>query len=213
MSVFSYYPCVRAPVWFFFLIFQILKDCSTKKRLKTFFSIYSKNQISVVAVDELIIFSMHVNFPKCLFFAVEVLEVDQNVQKITFFIFIQDMGYEMRKTISRVRGIFFDIQGDLSTCVLFHIWGVLELNLSKSFGRNNFARTCPIELILILICYAQCNFYLLCHSCQTEWVGCIKISNPLTLFPKRPFNLMTIIELSRKTCLGFYTKITYLMGY
>ena len=41
----------------------------------------------VVALDELIIFAMQGNFPKRLFRAVQVLEVGQNMQKMTFLLF------------------------------------------------------------------------------------------------------------------------------
>ena len=47
----------------------------------------------VVALDELIIFAMQGNFPKRLFRAVQVLEVGQNMQKMTFLLFKVAMRY------------------------------------------------------------------------------------------------------------------------
>ena len=48
----------------------------------------TKNQIHRdVALGELIIFAIHGNFPKRLFRAVDALEVDENMQKMTLFLF------------------------------------------------------------------------------------------------------------------------------
>ena len=51
----------------------------------------------VVALDELIIFAIHGNFPRRLFRAVEAFEVGRNMQNMTFFIFQLDTGYGVRK--------------------------------------------------------------------------------------------------------------------
>ena len=51
----------------------------------------------VVALDELIIFATHDNFPKRIFRAVEVLKVCKNMQKMTFLLFQVGMGYGVPK--------------------------------------------------------------------------------------------------------------------
>ena len=51
----------------------------------------------VVALDELIIFATHDNFPKRIFRAVEVLKVCKNMQKMTFLLFQVGMGFGVRK--------------------------------------------------------------------------------------------------------------------
>ena len=55
----------------------------------------------VVALDELIIFAIHDNFPKRIFRAAEVLKVCKNMQKMTFLLFQVGMGYGVRKMTER----------------------------------------------------------------------------------------------------------------
>ena len=84
----------------------------------------TKNQIHrVVAVGELIIFAIHGNFPKRLFRAVEALEVGENMQKITFFLFkwVWEMRWENYRT---GHGNIFDTHNDLDKSLFFHIGGV-----------------------------------------------------------------------------------------
>ena len=65
------------------------RNCQIAKTLKVFLEVETYNAI---AFDELIIFAIYGNFPKCLFRAVEVLEVGKNMQKMTFFKFQVAMG-------------------------------------------------------------------------------------------------------------------------
>jgi hypothetical protein len=72
-----------------------------------FFFNQSKNLIyRVKALDELIIFSIHGNFPKCLFRAVEAVKVGLNMLKMCFFLFQVSMGYGVRKMTARVWRVF-----------------------------------------------------------------------------------------------------------
>jgi hypothetical protein len=72
-----------------------------------FFCNQSKNGIyRVKALDELIIFAIHHNFPKRLFRAVEAVKVGWNMQKMNFFLFQLGMGYGVRKMTARVWRVF-----------------------------------------------------------------------------------------------------------
>ncbi len=99
-AFFGFSVCSRGSLNFFrflgfFYIF--LRPARTWNMPKTwiFFLMWSKNGIfRVKALDELIIFAIDHNFPKCLFRAVEVVKVGWNMQKMTFFNFnwVWDMG-------------------------------------------------------------------------------------------------------------------------
>ncbi len=102
-AFFGFHVCSRDSLIFFrflgsFYIF--LRPARTWNMPKTwnFFFKWSKNGIyRVKALDELIIFALHHNFPKCLFRAVEVVKVGWNMQKMTFFLFQLGMGYGCAK--------------------------------------------------------------------------------------------------------------------
>jgi hypothetical protein len=71
------------------------------------FCLQLKNIIyRVKALDELIIFAIHHNFPKHLFRAVEAVKVGRNMQKMNFFQFQPGMGYGVRKMTARVWRVF-----------------------------------------------------------------------------------------------------------
>ena len=74
----------------------------------------SKNGIyRVKALDELIIFAIHHNFPRRLFRAVEAVKVGRNMQKIVFFQFRLGMGYGVRKITARVLRVFLLLRSTL----------------------------------------------------------------------------------------------------
>ena len=67
----------------------------------------------VVALDELIIFAIHGNFPKRLFRAGEVLKVCKNMQKMTFLLFQVGMGYGVRKMTERAWRVILVLRSNL----------------------------------------------------------------------------------------------------
>ena len=60
------------------------RKCKIAKTPKIFLEVVEKRK---KAFDKLTIFAIYSNFQKCLFRAVEVLEVGKNMQKMTFFNF------------------------------------------------------------------------------------------------------------------------------
>ena len=108
----------RLPDFFqiFRIFLHIFKNRSTKKRENTwnFFCNWSKNGIyRVRALDELIIFAIHHNFPKRLFRAVEAMEPDLGpsqplflIQKFFFYSGSVENRWARSPWVARSKSIF-----------------------------------------------------------------------------------------------------------
>jgi hypothetical protein len=106
-------PRVHATPWFFYIFLRLARTWNMPKTWN-FFCNQSKNGIyRVKALDELIIFAIHHNFPKRLFRAVEAVKVGGNMQKMTFFLFQLGMGYGVRKMTARIRRVFLLLRSTL----------------------------------------------------------------------------------------------------